>query len=159
MKLLVLFVVLLLAPLGATAQAPTRCEVGLEIDVLWEGYWLPAAVRAIDDGQCLVHYEGYGDEDNEWIGLDRVRFLDTSQELDAGTVVQVLWPDDGTWYAATVIESRGARYHIHYDGWTSEWDEWVGPDRLRRRPATAEPHRPVRTELRASVRVRAVTVR
>jgi Agenet domain len=124
-------ILLLISPLVVSAQAPTRCEVGLDVDALWEGYWLEATVVGLDGTLCLVHYDGYGDEDNEWLGLDRIRFLDRSAELDAGTVVEVLWTEDGEWYDATVIKSRGARYHISYDDWTSVWDEWVGPDRLR----------------------------
>lgn len=26
------------------------------------------------------------------------------------------------------------QYKIHYDGWGSEWDEWVGPIRIKTRP-------------------------
>jgi agenet domain-containing protein len=122
---------LLIAPLGANAQAPTRCETELDVDALWEGYWFEATVVGVDGTRCLVHYDGYGDEDDEWLGLDRIRFLDRSAELDAGTVVEVLWTENGEWYDATVIKSRGARYRISYDDWTSEWDEWVGPERLR----------------------------
>lgn len=99
--------------------------------MLWEGYWLPASVLAIEGTECLIHYDDHGDEDNEWVGRDRIRFLDKRAEIDAGTAVEVMWSEDGVWYAATVIKSRGARYHIHYTGWTSTWDEWVGPDHLR----------------------------
>lgn len=45
--------------------------------------------------------------------------------------VEVLWEDD--WYPATILEVRGSRYKIHYDGYGAEWDEWVDNARLRRR--------------------------
>jgi hypothetical protein len=39
------------------------------------------------------------------------------------------------WYVATIIEVDAAqnKVKIHYDGWGSEWDEWVTPDRVRDR--------------------------
>lgn len=129
MKSLAPALLLLIVPLLATAQTTKRCVVGLDVDVLWEGYWLPATIIAIDGNLCLIHYDDYDDEDNEWVGLDRIRFIEKINELAAGTVVEVLW--DGEWYRATVLKSRGARYFIHYDGWSSQWDEWVGRDRLR----------------------------
>jgi hypothetical protein len=46
----------------------------------------------------------------------------------AGDKAQVLWK--GTWYPATVLKAKGAECYIHYDGYGSNWDEWVGPDRI-----------------------------
>lgn len=43
--------------------------------------------------------------------------------------VEVLW--GGSWWAAEVVERRGRLAKIHYVGWGSEWDEWVGPERVR----------------------------
>lgn len=53
--------------------------------------------------------------------------------------VEVLW--GGQWWAADVLEIRGDLRRIHYTGWGAEWDEWVGPDRLRA-AAPAAPQRP-----------------
>ncbi|HEY1861497.1 MAG TPA: Tudor-knot domain-containing protein [Gemmataceae bacterium] len=43
---------------------------------------------------------------------------------------EVEW--QGTWWAAQVVKTNGDRYYIHYTGWDNSWDEWVGPDRIRR---------------------------
>ena len=43
--------------------------------------------------------------------------------------VMVEW--HGTWYASQVLRRSGARNFIHYTGYGPEWDEWVGPERLR----------------------------
>jgi hypothetical protein len=51
--------------------------------------------------------------------------------------VEVLW--GGTWWAAEVLESRAGVTRIHYTGWGPEWDEWVGPERIR----SAAPSRPL----------------
>jgi CHAT domain-containing protein/Tfp pilus assembly protein PilF len=46
-----------------------------------------------------------------------------------GDRVEVEWKGD--WYAAQVIEVNGRQYKIHYDGFSSSWDEWVGNTRMR----------------------------
>ena len=131
MKPLAPALLLLLIPLLATAQTPQRCKVGLDVDVLWEGYWFPATIIDIDGDECLIDYDDFGDDYNEWVGLDSIRFIEKEYELAAGTKVEIFWNEDGEWYRAEVLKSRGARYFIHYDGWSSQWDEWVGRDRLR----------------------------
>jgi len=43
--------------------------------------------------------------------------------------VEVLW--GSSWWPATILQASGGQYLIHYDGYASSWDEWVGADRLR----------------------------
>jgi hypothetical protein len=43
--------------------------------------------------------------------------------------VMVEW--HGTWFPAEVLSRDGSRHFIHYSGYGPEWDEWVGPARLR----------------------------
>ncbi len=49
----------------------------------------------------------------------------------AGTFVDVEWK--GTWYEAQVLESKDGKWHIRYDGYGPEWDEWVDTKRIRSR--------------------------
>lgn len=44
--------------------------------------------------------------------------------------VQVEW--NGQWYPAVILKLKGKKYLIHYDGYESKWDEWVGEDRMKR---------------------------
>jgi RNA binding chromodomain-containing protein/agenet domain-containing protein len=55
--------------------------------------------------------------------------LSDARACGAGDKAQVLWK--GTWYPATVLKAKGAECFIHYDGYGSNWDEWVGPDRIK----------------------------
>ena len=34
-----------------------------------------------------------------------------------------------------LLETRGGRWLVHYEGYGSDWDEVVGPDRIRERRA------------------------
>jgi len=46
-----------------------------------------------------------------------------------GDAVQIEW--HGTWWPGRVVGVEGGgRYRINYDGYSSSWDETVGPDRL-----------------------------
>lgn len=49
--------------------------------------------------------------------------------LAAGDKVQVSWTDG--WYDATVLAVGQGNYKVRYDGWSSDWDEWVTPARMR----------------------------
>jgi len=51
--------------------------------------------------------------------------------------VEVLW--GGQWWAAEILETRAGITRIHYTGWGAEWDEWVGPDRIRASAPAAPP--------------------
>lgn len=47
------------------------------------------------------------------------------------TTIEVFW--GSRWYDATILKRDGERAFIHYDGWGSNFDEWVAPDRMRPR--------------------------
>lgn len=47
-----------------------------------------------------------------------------------GEYVQVHWGNK--WWNARVLRVSGNQYYIHYTGWGSNWDEWVGPSRIRK---------------------------
>lgn len=48
-----------------------------------------------------------------------------------GDAVNVSWK--GKWYNATVIQLGQSKVKIHYDGYGSNWDEWVDGSRIRNR--------------------------
>ncbi|MBI2340682.1 MAG: hypothetical protein HYU99_10040 [Deltaproteobacteria bacterium] len=114
------------------------CSVGDKAQVLWKGTWYPASVLKATDSQCFIHYDGYGSNWDEWVGSDRIKIGGAVSKADSaasgpfseGDPVQVLWK--GTWYPAHVLQAKGKQLYIHYDGYDSSWDEWVGPERYRK---------------------------
>ena len=46
-----------------------------------------------------------------------------------GDKAEVLWK--GSWYPAHVKKVNGDQCFIHYVGYGKNWDEWVGPARIR----------------------------
>jgi hypothetical protein len=47
--------------------------------------------------------------------------------------VEVEW--QGGWFPAVVLEKRGTRLLVHYEGYGNDWDELVAADRVRERRA------------------------
>lgn len=64
---------------------------------------------------------------NEWLR----RNYNPRPLYTVGESVQVHWGNK--WWSARVLRVSGNRYYIHYSGWGTEWDEWVGPSRIRKR--------------------------
>ena len=48
----------------------------------------------------------------------------------AGEQVKVEWKEQ--WWDAMIREVAGQKYLIHYVGFDSSWDEWVGPERIQK---------------------------
>lgn len=65
-----------------------RFAQGDRVEVLWNGRWWPAVVLESRPNHWLVHYEGYADEWDETVDVDRIRergletFGTTSEEED-----------------------------------------------------------------------------
>ncbi len=54
-----------------------------------------------------------------------------------GARVSVEW--SGRWYNAQILQAQGGRYLVRYDGYGSNWDEWVPPGRIRSGAGTTAP--------------------
>lgn len=53
------------------------------------------------------------------------------RNFSKGQRVDVLEPISGSWQTAVIARIAGDRCMIHYDGWSSSWDEWVPLDSFR----------------------------
>jgi len=113
--------------------AAADCQPGDKAQVLWKGKWYPATVKQAKGDQCFIHYDGYNNSWDEWVGPDRIRIAGQPAAavsgINTGDAVQVKWK--GKWYDAHVVKMSGNKYFIHYDGYSNSWDEWVGPNRIR----------------------------
>ena len=47
--------------------------VGDPVQVRWKGKWYPASVLAARAGRYKIHYDGYDNSWDEWVGGDRIR--------------------------------------------------------------------------------------
>jgi Caspase domain len=93
-----------------------------------ESGWYRAVVVEVRPRQVKVHFLGFGDEWDEWVGPDRQRPWEPVHH-PVGTRLQVQYEE--AWYGATVLEARWGLHLIRYDDHTDDWDEWVAPERIR----------------------------
>jgi len=48
--------------------------VGQWVEVEQRGTWYAAHIVQINNNQYYIHYDGWGDSQNEWVTMDRIRF-------------------------------------------------------------------------------------
>ena len=114
----------------AADDGPRPPRAGERLEVRWKSDWYRAQVIESRGAELKIHYIGYADSWDEWVGPERVRPY-RPHSLAAGQRVDVQWDGDHKWYPATVVRSWYGLSLVHYDGYTREWDEWVNRDALR----------------------------
>ncbi|MBC7856802.1 MAG: hypothetical protein IAF94_25510 [Pirellulaceae bacterium] len=108
---------------AANQDAPPVNRTG---EVFWGSKWYPVQVLEEKDGKFHVHYNGYSDSSNEWVGKDRIRF---AGKPAGETKCEVEW--SGKWYPAHVVAEEKGQWKIKYDDYSDTWNEWVGKERIR----------------------------
>jgi RNA binding activity-knot of a chromodomain len=127
-------------------------DVGDHVMVEWEGNVYPAMIIEIPGpGKVKVHYDGYDEIWDETVPRSRVKGrvegnvpmpeppekvrrtaveAAKTNQYKIGDRVKVDWHNH--YYPALVVGIVGPeRYRIHYEGYGNEWDENVGPERVR----------------------------
>lgn len=107
-------------------------RVGQRIEVESKGQWYRATIIDVDGDQVEVHYAGFDDNFNEWVGPERTRPYQPAQ-FAKGDKVEVKWQQDQKWYPATVKDAWYGLHFVHYDDDDATNDEWVGPQSIRLR--------------------------
>jgi hypothetical protein len=120
----------------ASAGRKSNPEVSRRVEVRSEGQWWKARVIDARGGTFHVHYYGYEDSDDEWVQPSQIR-QPRVVEYPAGARVEVNWKRK--WYPAKVLSVERGVHLIHYVDYDSEWDEWVGAERIRRVSNTNRP--------------------
>jgi len=46
-----------------------------------------------------------------------------------GQKIDIQW--GGSWWPGVITAQSGGQFLVHYDGWSSSWDEWVDSSRIR----------------------------
>jgi len=46
---------------------------------------------------------------------------------------KVMVEENGKWYPATILKTRPGEWYIHYDGYSSSYDLWIGSSRIKNR--------------------------
>lgn len=62
-----------LAAARVRAATPIDRKKGEEVEIEWKGKWWPGAILEVRDDFAFVHYDGFGDEWDEWATAKRLR--------------------------------------------------------------------------------------
>jgi hypothetical protein len=116
----------------ALAAGTSRAKAGFHCEAWSEGEWWKAEVLEFDEAsnQYHIHYVGYSSKYDEWQPAKNIRGYEPRQ-FAAGTTIQARW--NKKWYPAQVVRSWYGLHLVHYDGYDSTWDEWLGPESVRPR--------------------------
>jgi hypothetical protein len=109
-----------------------RPRLGERVEVLWKEKWYRAQIIDTGERQFRIHYVNYDNSWDEWVGAERIRPYQP-HEIAAGAKIDVFWSQDKQWYPAEVRRSWYGLHLVHYDGYASEWDDWVAPADIRTR--------------------------
>jgi hypothetical protein len=99
------------------------------VECEWEGKWWLAQIIDIREDEWKVHYINYDESWDEWVDKSRLR-EPVGIAVKPRDRMEVEW--GGKWWKAEVIEIMGDFAFIHYDGYGSEWDEWVTKERIKK---------------------------
>jgi hypothetical protein len=124
------------------AAANPDFATGAKVEVQRNRQWFPATVIQPFGDRFLIHYEGFGNEWNETVGLDRIRALPgpgSARDYKVGERVLVVMANR---HAAAEITAQAGptSWRVHFDGYGPDVGEVVGPDRLRRPFTGTSPH-------------------
>jgi hypothetical protein len=81
-----------------------------------------------DNQLWKVHFLGWKSKWDAWVNPKTLREVERKSYL-IGTKIFVLWK--GRPYPAHVLRQELGLHLVHYEGWDSKWDEWVGPGRIK----------------------------
>ena len=79
-----------------------------------------------------IRYYSYTNHESEWVSLGKIKPYFFVDEFNIGTKVKALSNFDSTWYTGKVIKKFLSLHLIHYDGYDSEWDEWIPTKHLKK---------------------------
>jgi len=110
------------------------------VQALYGKSWWPAKLVDRKGKLDRIHWMDIGwdaPDDDQWLDQTSVRAMPaagtataaTSTQFAVGNHVSVQWK--GAWYPAKILQARDSQYLIHYVGYNSSWDEWVGPTRVK----------------------------
>jgi hypothetical protein len=104
---------------------------GALVMVDWMGTDYLAKVVKHDGDFHYITYPGWPASNDEWVTFKRIKGVAPAHAAanNRGSVL-VEWHD--RWYPAQILKQDGRRYFIRYSGYDASWDEWVGPERIRR---------------------------
>jgi hypothetical protein len=116
--------------LAEVSGEKTHPLIGAHIEVKCKSGWYTAEVLKVDDDQLFVHYTSFNHDDDEWVSADRVRRFEY-RRFEPCAAVEAQTSSSKKWYPAHVLRAWRTMHLVRWDAWGPEYDEWMGPSRIR----------------------------
>jgi hypothetical protein len=113
--------VVAVSPQKAAFRVGERVEA-YSVDGYYKGF-----IRDAKNGKFQIRYYGYEESDDEWVPASRIRRA-APKQFRVGARVKVEW--EGEWYPAKILQVKGGSHYVAYDGYGTEWNEWVPSERI-----------------------------
>ncbi len=113
----------------AKSQPNPSRRVGERVEAYSIDGWYKGYITEANTDKFKIHYYGYEYAEDEWVTAKMIRQPKLTQYA-VGQKVEVEWKKK--WYRAKVLAVKGGSHFITYDGYGSEWDEWVPSGRVRK---------------------------
>lgn len=110
--------------------AKKSAEIGSYVESWHDNSWHKAEIIDVRAGYAKVHDTDKGDTFDEWQARAQIRPFKYQKFAD-GARVEVKGASSGKWYPATVMDSWESMHFCRFDGYSSAYDEWVGPSRIQ----------------------------
>jgi hypothetical protein len=85
------------------------------------------------ENQFNIRYYSYTNNETDWVEMKDMKPYTCSQNFSNNTKVKVYSTIDEKWLPAEVKKKFYCLHYIHYEGYGTQWDEWVPTDRIKAR--------------------------
>ncbi|WP_255037407.1 caspase family protein [Lacihabitans soyangensis] len=108
-------------------------KIGDHVWVDYDGEDYLGFVTATDPTKGLnVRFYSYTNNELEWVAANRTKPFKCQSDFSVGALVSVYSTYDEKWMKARVLKKFSCLHYVRYEGYGSEWDEWVSPDKIKK---------------------------
>lgn len=118
-----------------TKGIPTKKDkrIGQHVMVDYDGEDYLGFITNTDAAKGInVRFYSYTNNEVEWVEASRVKPFVCKSDFALGALVRVYSSYDQKWMKARVLRKFSCLHYIRYEGYGSEWDEWVSPDNIKK---------------------------
>jgi Caspase domain len=111
----------------------TNKLVGTHVYVDYDGEdYLGFIEEAGSNNNYKVRFYSYTNHEAEWLKFSRLKPFSCQKDYPIGTKVKALSNYDEKQYKGQIINKFLCLHLVHYNDYDSEWDEWLGPNKIEK---------------------------
>jgi hypothetical protein len=107
-------------------------QKGDKVQVYWGGSWYNAVILRANNNKWLIHYDGYSDSWDEWVGLDRMRWRN-GEAIMVGETVSKSQFQNGLAFYVVELESN-ILWSAVDASWRAKRSAWIAAAKVADQP-------------------------